>query len=261
MTMAVQASLGVSEQQYHEAYRANTGAKDFESPDNLPAEYKDLLVRMLSIQARIELEYMLVPQRTLIRPMEKAPSPEDRAEYAAFWSEEVRHGSYWWRLLEGLGVKIDDQFMATPIPIYLFEMRDLSEDWVEYAFFSFFGDRQGAYMGFEWVGCTYAPLAKISERVWREEIGHAAFGYTLLRRVCRTPEGRKAAEHYLPKWYAAGLDMFGSDSSKRQYDYIKWGLRKRSNKQMRDEFIIEVNDLLKKVGLPIPDATAGRKYL
>ncbi len=55
--------------------------------------------------------------------------------------------------------------------------------------------------------------------------------------------------------------MFGSDSSRRQYDYIKWGLRKRSNKQMRDEFIIEVNDLLKKVGLPIPDPAAGRKYL
>jgi len=148
-----------------------------------------------------------------------------------------------------------------PMPIYLFEMRDQSEHWVEYAYFSFFGDRQGAYMGFEWVGCTYSPLAKISDRVWREEVGHAAFGYALLKRVLQTPEGREAAEHYLPKWYAAGLDMFGSDGSRRQYDYIKWGLRKRSNKQMRDEFIVEVNELLDKVGLPIPDASAGRKYL
>jgi ring-1,2-phenylacetyl-CoA epoxidase subunit PaaA len=259
--MAAQGSLGVSEQQYHEEYRAHTGAKNFESSNALPAEYKDLLVRMLSIQARIELEYMLVPERTLQRPLAKAPSPEDKAEYAAFWSEEVRHGSYWWRILEGLGVTIDQKFMSTPMPIYLFEMRDLSEDWVEYAFFSFFGDRQGAYMGFEWVGCTYSPLAKISERVWREEIGHAAFGYQLLRRICQTSEGRKAAAHHLPKWYAAGLDMFGSDSSKRQYDFIKWGLRKRSNKQMRDDFIVEIDELLNKVSLPIPDPTAGRKYL
>jgi ring-1,2-phenylacetyl-CoA epoxidase subunit PaaA len=259
--MGIQDSLGVSEQQYHNEYRAHTGAHNFDEPNNLPAEYRDLLVRMLSIQARIELEYMLVPERTLLRPMAKAPHPEDKVEYAAFWAEEVRHASYWWKILEGLGVKIDQQFMSTPLPIYLFEMRDLSEDWVEYAYFSFFGDRQGAYMGFEWVGCTYAPLAKISERVWREEIGHAAFGYTLLRRACQTPEGRKAAEHNLPKWYAAGLDMFGSDSSKRQYDYIKWGLRKRSNKQMRDAFIVEVNELLNKVGLPVPDAASGRKYL
>jgi len=259
--MGVQGSLGVSEQQYHDEYRALTGPNNFDERENLPAEYRDLLIRMLSIQARIELEYMLFPERTLLRPMGKAPHPEDKVEYAAFWAEEVRHASYWLKILEGLGVKVDQQFMSAPLPIYLFEMRDRSEDWVEYAYFSFFGDRQGAYMGFEWVGCTYAPLAKISERVWREEIGHAAFGYTLLRRVCQTPEGRKAAEHYLPKWYAAGLDMFGSDSSKRQYDYIKWGLRKRTNKQMRDEFTVEVNELLNKVGLTIPEATAGRKYL
>jgi ring-1,2-phenylacetyl-CoA epoxidase subunit PaaA len=259
--MALRDNLKGSELQYHPEYRALTGATNFEASENLPNEYRDLLVRMLSIQARIELEYMLAPERTLIRPMRKAPRPEDRAEYAAFWADEVRHGSYWWRILEGLGVTIDDKFMATPMPLYLFEMRDLSEDWVEYAYFSFFGDRQGAYMGFEWVGCTYSPLAKISDRVWREEVGHAAFGYTLLKRVCQTPAGRKAAEHHLPKWYAAGLDMFGSDSSKRQYDYIKWGLRKRTNKQMRDEFIVEVNELLAKVGLPVPDAEAGRKYL
>ena len=259
--MALQGSLGVSEQQYHTEYRALTGARDFEGPEHLPAEYKDLLVRMLSIQARIELEYMLVPERTLVRPMAMAPHPDDKVEYAAFWAEEVRHASYWWKILEGLEVKIDQKFMSTPLPIYLFEMRDLAEDWVEYAFFSFFGDRQGAYMGFEWVGCTYAPLARISERVWREEIGHAAFGYTLLRRVCQTPKGREAAEHYLPKWYSAGLDMFGSDSSKRQYDFVKWGLRKRSNKEMRGDFITEVNDLLNKVGLPIPDPSAGRRYL
>ena len=62
--MAAQGSLGVTEQQFHDEYRAHTGAKNFEY-SNLPAEYKDLLVRMLSIQARIELEYMLVPERTL----------------------------------------------------------------------------------------------------------------------------------------------------------------------------------------------------
>ncbi len=37
----------------------------FSSPDGLPADYKDLLIRMLSIQSRIESEYMLAPERTL----------------------------------------------------------------------------------------------------------------------------------------------------------------------------------------------------
>ena len=54
----------------------------FSSPNGLPAEYKDLLVRMLSIQSRIESEYMLVPERTLLKPL---------ALVAGFGHDVVRH--------------------------------------------------------------------------------------------------------------------------------------------------------------------------
>ncbi len=153
----------------------------FSGPDGLPADYRDLLIRMLSIQSRIESEYMLAPERTLMKPLAMAPTAEDKAEYAAFWSDEVRHASYWMKLLEDLGVTVDSSFMASPMPIYIFEMRDQAEDWLEYGLFSFFADRQGAYMGYEWVGCSYEPLARIAERVHKEELGHAAFGYRLIR--------------------------------------------------------------------------------
>src|ERR1700687_6215196 len=130
----------------------------FSGPDGLPADYKDLLIRMLSIQSRIESEYMLAPERTLMKPLALAPTAEDKAEYAAVWSDEVRHASYWMKLLENLGVKVDDRFMASPMPIYIFEMRDQAEDWLEYGLFSFFADRQGAYMGFGGGGCRFEPL-------------------------------------------------------------------------------------------------------
>jgi ring-1,2-phenylacetyl-CoA epoxidase subunit PaaA len=235
----------------------------FPSPDNLPADYKNLLVRMLSIQSRIESEYMLAPDRTLLKPLAMAPTPEDKAEYAAFWSDEVRHASYWMKLLADLGVTVDDAFMSTPMPIYIFEMRDQAEDWVEYGLFSFFADRQGAYMGYEWVGCSYEPLARIADRVHKEELGHAAFGYKLLRRYLqRDPEhGREKLIQYLKKWYPAGLDMFGKSGSSRQYEFMKWGLRRRTNEEMRAEFEAEVNALLGRLAVPIPDPIAGRRFL
>ena len=235
----------------------------FPSPDGLPADYKDLLVRMLSIQSRIESEYMLAADRTLMKPLAMAPTPEDKAEYAAFWSDEVRHASYWMALLADLGVRVDDAFMSTPMPIYIFEMRDQAEDWIEYGLFSFFADRQGAYMGGEWVGCSYEPLAKIADRVHKEELGHAAFGYRIMRRVLqRDPaHGREKIARYLAKWYPAGLDMFGKSGSKRQNDYVRWGLRKRTNEQMRDDFTHEVNNLLTKLEIAIPDPSANRRYL
>lgn len=235
----------------------------FASAQGLPEEYKDLLVRMLSIQSRIESEYMLAPERTLMKPLAMAPTAEDKAEYAAFWSDEVRHASYWMRLLGELGVTVDRAFMATPMPIYIFEMRDQAEDWAEYGLFSFFADRQGAYMGYEWVGCSYEPLARIAERVHKEELGHAALGYRFMRRIIQQDpaHGRERVMHYLQKWYPAGLDMFGKSGSRRQNDYIRWGLRKRTNEQMRDDFTEEVNNLLRKLEIPVPDPARGRRYV
>jgi len=241
---------------------ATTTDISFTGPEGLPADYKDLLVRMLSIQSRIESEYMLAPERTLLKPLAMAPTAEDKAEYAAFWSDEVRHASYWMSLLDGLGVKVDDAFMASPMPIYIFELRDQAEDWLEYGLFSFFADRQGAYMGYEWLGCSYQPLARIADRVHKEELGHAAFGYRLIRRYLQR-EGDRVRElliKHLAKWYPAGLDMFGKSGSKRQFDYLHWGLRRRTNEQMRDEFTAEVNNLLTKLEIPIPDPAAGRRF-
>jgi ring-1,2-phenylacetyl-CoA epoxidase subunit PaaA len=148
------------------------------------------------------------------------------------------------------------------MPIYIFEMRDQAEDWLEYGLFSFFADRQGAYMGYEWVGCSYEPLARIAERVHKEELGHAAFGYRLIRRYLQREgdPGRELLKKHLAKWYPAGLDMFGKSGSKRQFDYVRWGLRRRSNEQMRDEFTEEVNNLLTKLEIPIPDPATGRRF-
>jgi 1,2-phenylacetyl-CoA epoxidase catalytic subunit len=164
-------------------------------------------------------------------------------------------------MLEDLGVKVDDEFMAQPKPIYIFDMRDTAGTWVEWAYFSFFADRQGAYMGWDWIDSSYAPFARIGERSWREEEGHAQMGYEMLKNVCATPEGKALAQEKLAIWYPAGLDMFGRSDSQRQYDYIRWGLRRRTNEEMREAFRQEVDNVLVSVGLQPPDPLANRRYL
>src|SRR5258708_5879109 len=188
----------------------------FPGPEALPADYKDLLIRMLSIQSRIESEYMLAPERTLIKPLALAPTAEDKAEYAAFWSDEVRHASYWMKLLDDLGVKVNDAFMASPMPIYIFEMRDQAEDWLEYGLFSFFADRGGVSGGWGGVGCGYGRLGGIGGGVHKEDLGPAALGYGLIRGYLQREgdRGRELLIKHLAKWSPAGLDMFGKSGSK-----------------------------------------------
>ena len=232
----------------------------YEAYDEMPPDYRQAVVHILTIQARLESEYAMYPEQTLVPAMHLAPTPEDWVRYASYWAQEVQHSTYWIRMLNDLGIAVDAQFMATPKPIYIFEMRDMAPTWVEWAYFSFFADRQGAYMGWEWIDSSYAPFARIAERAWREEEGHAQMGHEMLKSACATPEGRALAQEKLAIWYPAGLDMFGRADSKRQYDYIRWGLRRRTNEEMREAFQREVDAVLHSVGLEPPDPLANRRY-
>lgn len=233
----------------------------FEPGDDMPADYRDAVVGVLRIQARIETEYPRNPERTLLPAMRCAPNPDEWVRYASFWAQEVEHASYWIRMLDELGVAVDDAFMATPMPIYIFELRDQpGNTWVDWAYFSNFADRQGAYMAWEWIDSSYGPFARIAERSLREEEGHAQMGYEMLKTICATPEGRAQAQERLAVWYPAGLDMFGRSDSTRQWEYIRWGLRRRPNEQMRQEYQREVDALLRSVGLTPPDPLANRRF-
>lgn len=233
----------------------------YEPHDDMPPDYRDAVLHILKIQSRIETEYPWFPERTLLPAMRLAPTPEDWVRYASYWAQEVQHATYWIKMLDDLGFKVDAEFMATPKPIYIFDMRDTAQTWVEWAYFSFFADRQGAYMAWEWLDSSYAPFARIAERGLREEEGHAQMGYEILKNVCATEEGRQLAQEKLAIWYPAGLDMYGRTDSQRQYDYIRWGLRRRTNQEMREAFQAEVDAVLRAVGLTPPDPLANRRYL
>ena len=62
-------------------------------------------------------------------------------------------------------------------------------------------------------------------------------------------------------WYAKALDRFGRSQSKRSERYVRWGLKQRTNAQAREEYIKEVNPMIKQMGLAAPDPMKGRLYL
>ena len=229
--------------------------------EDLPADYREAVLRILQVQARIETEYPGKPELTLVPAMKMAPNPDEWVRYASYWAQEVEHASYWIKMLDDLGFTVDDAFMATPKPIYIFDMRDEAQSWADWAFFSFFADRQGAYMAWEWIDSSYGPFNRIAERTWREEEGHAQMGFEMLQGICSTPEGKAHAQERLIVWYPAALDMFGRSDSKRQYEFIRMGLRRRTNEEMRQEFKEEIDQVLRKVGLEPPDPLANRRYL
>jgi 1,2-phenylacetyl-CoA epoxidase catalytic subunit len=55
--------------------------------------------------------------------------------------------------------------------------------------------------------------------------------------------------------------MFGRSESARDERYIEWGLKKRTNGRMREDYIAEMDPKITALGLRVPDKLEGRKYL
>ena len=185
-----------------------------------------------------------------------APDGKSALTEAVIVKQEAEHGEIVAKLIRSLG---EDPRIDKPVGQYAFQIP--LECWTDVAWFHALIDRVGLYVGIEWMSSTYEPLAKVSGKLEREEQFHATTGFRHLKRIVKTAEGRKEAQALLHKWWPAALDMFGRSDSKNSEIYVKWGIKPRSNKALREQYIAETVPMIEKLGLEVPDHLANRKYL
>src|SRR3982074_2038737 len=224
----------------------------------MPEAYRELLTRLLVIQADCEIggPHIYVDHWTL-----RAPTVDDQWRVAATPVEEENHSPHF---LLKLGV------IRLAHPDILFRPRAKREvdafkvdmpEWGDFAAFGFLIDKVGEYQLDEMVGSSYLPTDDVLPTILREEKGHVAYGEQQLQKMMETPDGKIAAQRAIDKWYVVGLDMFGRSESARDERYIEWGLKKRTNGKMREDYTAEMDPKIEALGLRVPDKLAGRKYL
>jgi 1,2-phenylacetyl-CoA epoxidase catalytic subunit len=170
--------------------------------------------------------------------------------------QEVEHGQIVADLVRSLG---EDPTTDAPIKQYLFSIP--LESWADIAWFHGIGDRVGLYVGIEWVGSTYEPLSKVAPRLEKEERFHAATGIRYIKELIKTPQGRREAQEGLHKWWPAVLDMFGRSDSENSRVYVRWGIKSKSNEELRQKYIRDTVPILERLGLKVPDHRANRRFL
>lgn len=235
--------------------------RSFEPTDDLDPEYRDLVLRLLRVQA--DLESYLLFEDYLHPLLMLAPSPSEKMRYAQLYAEEFNHAYQFWKMLADLGVVLAKDDFAHRSSQYVFSEGYVigSHDWVEVAVINTLTDRVGVYELGEWQSSSYGPMRRVAPQQVQDERGHTALGYQNLKKICATPEGKARANDLLVKWWPAALDMFGRSDSKRQWSYIKWGLRSETNEQLRQRYIAETRPLLDGLGLDVPDDDANRLFL
>jgi ring-1,2-phenylacetyl-CoA epoxidase subunit PaaA len=239
-----------------------TDTVELETLSRQDPEYQDLLRRVLAIQADCEIGG---PHLYVEAMLPGAPSQLDQLVVARTAGEEIDHFRKFARLAGDMGVDTSSLLSRPNQERYLAAFRGSITTWEDFAVFGLLIDRVGKYQLEEFVGCTYAPLARLVEhpsRIMDEEAGHIDYGTTRTAELAaRDSQQRERVQAALNFWYITGLDMFGRSQSRRAERYRHWGLKRRTNEEARQQYLREVNPLIEGMGLAVPDPIAGRKYL
>ncbi|HEY3116284.1 MAG TPA: Phenylacetic acid catabolic protein [Chloroflexota bacterium] len=225
----------------------------------MPDEYRDLVIRLLTIQADCEIggPHVYGQQWFL-----DAPTADDMFRLTHILAEEIDHFRKFAGLLQKIGIDRSDLLRRRPADRFLeaFQVTDVSM-WADVATFCCLVDRVGRYQLEEMAGSSYQPLDGVLPTVMAEEVGHIGYGTARLGELARDPETRLEAQAAVNHWYPRALDMFGRTGSSRAEQFIEWGLKKRANEEARAAYIAEVDPLLDRMGLVVPDPSHNRHYL
>ena len=224
--------------------------------DKMAPEYQDLLKRVLAIQADCEIGG---PHLYVKDILPNAPTQADQMLVAKTAAEEMDHYRKFARLAGEIGLDVSYVLSWPNQKRYVEAFRGKISTWEDFAVFGFLIDRVGRYQLEEFMNCSYQPLAEILPQVIKEEMGHIGYGASKAAELAaQGDESKERLQRAVDFWYPKALDMFGRSGSKRSERYRYWGLKRRSNEQARQEYIREVDPLIVKLGLQVPDTDEGR---
>ncbi len=238
--------------------------RKFETPEELPEKYRNLLKKMLFVQA--DTEFASVQQH--LEWQQNSPSPEDKWVLSRIVADEVRHGLTMTRLLKQFGKEGEQmvqKLLARKIGEHTLDSFNIEfENWESVLAFTCFVDRVGLYQLEAFGECSYAPLAREMPLMLNEEKLHIGFGYNGLKKVISDDgylgdmdSAQKAVNFWLPR----ALDMFGHSKSENADLAVELGIKKWNNIEMRDRYYQEATQLCESLDLQTPDIDEGRRIL
>src|SRR5688572_8353216 len=168
----------------------------------MPDEYRELLVRVLRIQADCEIGG---PHMYFDRWLLGAPNADEQWKVSRTISEEIDHFRKINRILHELGSNANDRLFVGKSDRYLEAFRGGMPTWAEWAVFGLLIDRVGRYQLEEFQDCSYMPLARLlppfDSQIIDEEKGHINYGAMKVVELCETAAGRLQVQEALNKWY------------------------------------------------------------
>ncbi len=180
-----------------------------------------------------------------------APTPYAKWLTCRVAMEEYGHHVRFRQLGEEMGIPADRMTPREKRPLTIFDFA--LETWPEFCAIKLMGDLAEILQVEDLAHCSFHPLRDLARMTMPEERFHAQFGKDFSAELCRTEAGRAAVQDAVNRFFPTLPAFFGRPNSRNNEIFRKWGIKKRSNEEMRDDYIRRVREVVEEIGLELPD--------
>ena len=225
-----------------------------EPKDWMPEAYRKTNVRQISQHAHSEIVGML-PEGNWIS---RAPTLKRKAILIAKVQDEAGHGLYLYSAAETLGTSreqmIEDLLSGKAKYSSIFNYPTLT--WADMGAVGWLVDGAAILNQVMLCRTSYGPYARAMVRICKEESFHQRQGFdTLLVLSKGTEEQKQMCQDAINRWWWPSLMMFGpKDSESTNSDQsMKWKIKRKTNDELRQNFIDMIAEQIKLLGMTLPD--------
>ncbi len=223
-----------------------------ENEDHMTAQYKDDLIRILTVSADTEL----VSAPAYYYAARNAPSVNAMISALAIIQDEMGHAHIAYRLLQDLGVNKEQMIYerAARQFKYPYAFDVPLESWEELVVANAFYDRAGiTLLGDVYRSTTYGPWKRALVKVDKEETFHLRHGEIWMRRIVEEPGGRERLQRCVDWMFLLTVEWFGlPDDLKKHQGQLGYGLKGSSNDTLRQTWMKTAVPLCEELGLNVP---------
>ncbi|SFT01539.1 1,2-phenylacetyl-CoA epoxidase subunit PaaA [Marininema halotolerans] len=236
--------------------RIKAGMK-IEATDWMPDTYRKLLLKLIHMHGISEIMGAL-PEKEWVP---KAPTLKRKLAIMAKVQDEMGHGQLLLRVAEDLAEpfgRTREDLVADVIHgrvkfHNVFHME--APTWADAGVIGWLVDGAAIINQAALLHTSYGPYARVLKRICAEESFHMQHGESIILALAGgTDAQRKMLQDSLNRWWESLLFFFGpmevTESAQQMIDY---GIRTKTNEELRQQFFSKYVPRIRSLGLTIPD--------
>lgn len=216
-----------------------------------PPEYRRAVEKIVVSHAINELHGAQVFDEVAVA---FAPTPYWKWLTCRVAMEEYGHHVRFFRLGRDMGIPDDAMLPHTSskrtLSIFDFPLRS----WEEFCVIKLVADLAEIIQVEDLLRCSYIPLRSVAKSTLPEEKFHAKFGEQSVAELIESPRKKKLVQDALDRIFPAMPAFFGADQSKNNELYRRFGIKFRTNGEMRADYLGRVKRVVEDLDLTLPAA-------